>query len=349
MTSDGAKTFIAKYPDARSYVKPSHLEPLSQLLEVHIEAIVCRKDEFHEMEGGKAYMPRKETLDKFAAAAGVSYNEAAESTRLEGDGCYVGRSQAMVMGPDGKMIFGSACEYEFDVKVRTLEMELVGKADWDHKDQYGKPGRKDYTELELRKELVNFRKVGRQRANTGARNRATVAILGMPTGIKGLFDKKDPDSKTVTFLFSRIIINAKNELVMNRMLDGMAGNAAALYGPQAARALPAATQPEADNLGPVSFHHAEDQETSIPGEGPAADDFFDDDPELSGKPPVAPSTIDGMIEKLQEWLGSEEITSKAKEGIKFAFARKERDPKVLADLIERTKANAAALAARKAS
>lgn len=348
MTPEVAKEFIKKYPDARSYVKPSHLEPLSQLLEVHIEAITCRKDEFHEMEGGKAYMPRKETLDKFAAAAGVSYNEAAESTRLEGDGCYVGRSQAMVMGPDGKMILGSACEYEFDVKVRTLEMELAEKPDWDNKDQFGRPGRKKYSDLELRKEEVNFRKVGRQRANTGARNRATIAILGMPTGIKGLFDKKDPDSKTVTFLFSRIIINAKNELVMNRMLDGMAGNAAALYGPQAARAIAAPSGSTKEEPIPFDLKHAEDQETTPAASSEPEPSFsFADDPELTGEIPLASSSVDGMIQKLEEWVNSDEITSKAKEGIKFAFARKERDPKVLTELIERTKANAAALAARK--
>lgn len=246
MTPDKAREFIAKFPNAKSFVKPSHLEELSPLLEVHIEAIEVRKDEFHEMDGGKAYMPRKETLDKFASAAGVSYNEAAESTRMEGEGCYVGRSQAMVMGPDGKMILGSACEYEFDVETRTTEMELNGKADWDNKDARGRPGKVAYSDLELKKERINFRKVGRQRANTGARNRATVSILGMPTGIRGLFEKNEPPTAMRTFLFSRIIVNAKNELVMNRMLDSMGGNVAALYGPQGVTQIQAPKDREPD-------------------------------------------------------------------------------------------------------
>lgn len=335
MTKEAAIEFIKKYPNAKSFVKPSHLEDLSQLLEVHIEAITVRKDEFHEMDGGKAYMPRKETLDKFAAAAGVSYNESAESTRLEGDGCYVGRSQAMVMGPDGKMILGSACEYEFDVKVRTEEMKLAGKADWSNKDENGRPGRKEYSELDLQKELINFRKVGRQRANTGARNRATVSILGMPTGIKGLFEKKDPENKTVTFLFSRIIINAKNELVMNRMLDGIAGNATALYGPQAARALPAASQPE--DLGPFDLKHAEDQQT-----GPAENDFDSEDQELGGKPSTEPTEqefSETLFASLKQWLLSDEITKRQKAEVELAIHRKESDPKVLKALLDKVLKN----------
>ncbi|MDD5304603.1 MAG: hypothetical protein PHS14_16020 [Elusimicrobia bacterium] len=270
MDSKQAKDFIARYtgPNVRSFVKPSHLEELSPLLQVHIEAIEVRKDEFHEMEGGKAYMPRKETLDKFAAAAGVSYNEAAESTRKEGEGCYVGRSQAMVMGPDGKMIFGSACEYEFDIDTRTEEMQLDGKKDWAGVPQGGRPNIREYTEKELSRERVNFRKVGRQRANTGARNRATVSILGMPTGIRGLFDKNDPLTATRTFLFSRIIINAKNELVMNKMLDGLASNTAALYGPSATAQIAAPAHARAPD--PADYARpAEDQTTS------AGDDELD--------------------------------------------------------------------------
>ena len=274
MNSDQAKKFIEKFPNAKSYVKPSHLEELSPLFEAHIEAIEVRKDEFHEMDGGKAYMPRKETLDKFAAAAGISYNEAAESTRMEGEGCYVGRSQAMVMGPDGKMILGSACEYEFDVETRTMEMELNGKPDWNNKDSYGRPGKAAYSELDLKKERINFRKVGRQRANTGARSRATLAILGMPTGIKGLFTKADKEEATRVFLFSRIIVNAKNELVMNKMLEGIGGNAAMLFGPQVAKALPPAAahatqgEPPMRNVGP---------DTEEPhSTAPAGDDFGDE-------------------------------------------------------------------------
>jgi len=236
MNRETAKKIVDQYQgrsDVRSFVKPSHLEELSPLHEVYIDVVVVRKDEFHELEGGKTYMPRKETLDKFAAAAGVSYNEQSERTWKEGDSCYVGRSQAMIMGPDGKMIMGDVCEYEFDADVRTEEAKLNGKADWSNKDAGGRPGKRELTERDIQAERIQFLKVGRQRANTGARNRATVSILGMSTGFKGLFDKNDPPTATRTFLFSRIIVNAKNEMVMNAMLANLAGNTQALYGPKA--------------------------------------------------------------------------------------------------------------------
>ena len=189
MTPETARKFLQTYEgkrDVLSFVKPSHLEELSPLLECHIEAVTVCKGEFHELESGKTYMPRKETLDKFAGAAGVSYNEQAERTWKEGDTCYVGRSQAMVMGPDGKMIFGDVCEYEFDAEVRTEEMKLNGKSDY--KDgRY--TGKRDLTDKELASERIQFMKVGRQRANTGARSRGTLSALGMQTGFKELFSK----------------------------------------------------------------------------------------------------------------------------------------------------------------
>ncbi len=308
MTPKQARDFIDTFKGkpVKSFVKPSHLEELSPLHEVHIEAVEVRKDEFHEMDGGKSYMPKKETLDKFAAAAGVSYNEAAESTRLEGDGCYVGRSQAMLMGPDGQMVYGSACEYEFDVGTRTDEAEINGKADWDNKDQYGRPGKIPFSQLELKAKRLEFRKVGRQRANTGARNRATVAILGIPTGIKGLFSKKDPDDATRIFLFSRIIINSKNKMVMDRMLDNLAGNTAALFGPaQSAPALPAHT---ASAERPMRSVEPAPEPKIIPPAAPAGrgvDALFDGEP-------TDEDLIEATRNALNDYLNSALLNSEQK-------------------------------------
>jgi hypothetical protein len=321
MKSAQAKEFIARYtgPNVRSFVKPSHLEELSPLLEVHIEAIEVRKDEFHEMDGGKAYMPRKETLDKFAAAAGVSFVALRESTRKEGT-AYVGSSQAMVMGPDGKMVLGDICEYEFDPEDRTELLSLDGKKDWEGVPQGGRPNIRQFTERELKLERIKLKTVARQRANTGARNRATVSILGMPTGIKGLFDKKDLATTTRTFLFSRIIVNAKNELVMNKMLDGIAGNTAALFGPRASAqiAAPAHVPDPAASARP-----ADDQTTSA-----AADDW--------GEPAAAAASVDPELEKaiaaLRDWTlcGDPRLVKRAQ----AILDRGETDLKILRPSLE---------------
>ena len=320
MNRDQANQFIAKHKDAKSFVKPSHLEELSPLLEVHIEAIVARKDEFHDIQG--SFNPRKETLDKFAQAAGVSFNTTAETTRKEGDGCYVGSAQAMVMGPDGKMILGPICEYEFDVDVRLEDLKLKGKADWDNKDSNGRPGTREYTPRELATERVQLMKVARMRANTGARNRATLAILGMQTGFKNLFGKNDSDAATRTFLFSRVIVNAKNELVLNRMLDQIAAPTAALYGPAPVPAIAGRVEPDEAELRNVT-----------PPEADPFDDF--------GVPEDQGSKVDPRVQKLQEeliaWHASEQLPPKGKAAISAALDRGESDIAVLEDLILRAK------------
>ena len=333
MTPETARKFLQTYEgkrDVLSFVKPSHLEELSPLLECHIEAVTVCKGEFHELESGKTYMPRKETLDKFAGAAGVSYNEQAERTWKEGDTCYVGRSQAMVMGPDGKMIFGDVCEYEFDAEVRTEEMKLNGKSDY--KDgRY--TGKRDLTDKELASERIQFMKVGRQRANTGARNRATVSILGMSTGFKGLFGKDDPPTATRTFLFSRVIVNAKNELVMNRMLDNIGGNVAQLFGPQKQAALPPSREPDMKPAGSTTV-----------GNDPALDDA---DIPLETEPAPAPQEdpeLAAAAGALLQWLEAESTPSNMKAAIQSLMDRGENRKEILigslslVKLLEKTRA-----------
>jgi hypothetical protein len=309
MTGKQAKEFIDKYKGAMNFVKPSHLEELSPLFEVHIEAIPVRKDEFHDLKG--SYMPRKETLDKFAQAAGVSFNTTAEATRKEGDGCYIGTAQAMVMGPDGKWIIGPICEYEFDCDVRLEEMRLAGKK------EYQGPVR-EYTQKELDIERVQFRKVARQRANTGARNRATLAVLGMQTGFKDLFPKNVGADAVKVFLFSRIIVNAKNELVLNRMLDGIAGPTQALFGPQVTVPQISAPVQPAEYVGQdipedPPMRPADEQRTTPASLAAAA---LDDGFELDGSPSGTPDPRSEAITTLEEYLASGALNANAENTIR---------------------------------
>lgn len=226
MTRLQALECIEKYVDAKNYVKQSHLENLSPLVEVAIEAILCKKEEFHSLQNN-TYMPRKETIDRFAMAAGISFNPLEESTRKEND-CYIGRSQAMIMGPDGKYSYGDVCEYEYDVTIRHEEELLADRNSRTPKLHAGGKVMEDKARLAY----LALRKVARQRANTGARSRAILSILGMPTGFKDLFRPEAPPNAEKYFLFSRIIVNTKNELVLGRMLDSITAPALRLYGPE---------------------------------------------------------------------------------------------------------------------
>jgi len=227
MTRNQALEFIEHYPDAKNYIKESHLENLSPLVEVAIEAVSCKKEDFHALPAN-TYMPRKETLDRFAMAAGVSFNPLEESTRKEGD-CYIGRSQAMIMGPDGKYCYGDVCEYEYDTKVRHEEEIITDRNSRTPKLHLGNKLLEDRARLAY----LSLRKAARQRANTGARCRAILSILGMQTGFKDLFRPDDLASKEIIFLFSHIIINTKNEMVLHRMLDSLTAPARMLYGNEA--------------------------------------------------------------------------------------------------------------------
>jgi hypothetical protein len=224
MTKSQALEIIKRYPDAKNYIKQSHLENLSPLVEVAIEVITCRKEDFHTLPGN-TYMPRKETLDRFAMAAGISFNPLEESTRKEND-CYIGRSQAMIMGPDGKYCYGDVCEYEYDVTIRHEEEMLIDRNSKTPRLHLGNKLVEDRARLAY----LSLRKTARQRANTGARTRAILSILGMQTGFKDLFTQDAPPTAEKTFLFSRIIVNTKNEMVLSRMLDNLTAPAKALYG-----------------------------------------------------------------------------------------------------------------------
>ena len=312
-----AKEFIKRYPNAKSFVKPSHLDELSPLLEVAIEAIICRKDEFHLL-GGNTYMPRKETVDRFALAAGISYNPLEEATRKEGD-CYIGRSQAMVMGPDGKYSFGDICEYEFDVEVRHEE-EVIA----DRTSKYPKfHGGGKLLEDKARLAYLALRKVARQRANTGARSRATLSLLGMQTGFKDLFRADAPSDASVTYLFSRIIVNTKNEMVLGYMLSNIASPAAMLYGPSAPKeAIPMIAPPSEPGVSDTS----------------CVEEALDEDPPfILPEEPSDPTRSEVMTKSIEEYLDANTLGPKAQAAARDALENHRNDDVYLADILARLK------------
>jgi hypothetical protein len=258
MTKSQALEIIRRYPDAKNYIKQSHLENLSPLVEVAIEVITCKKEDFHTLPGN-TYMPRKETLDRFAMAAGISFNPLEESTRKEND-CYIGRSQAMIMGPDGKYCYGDVCEYEYDVSVRHEEEMLIDRNSRTPRlHANAKP-----VEDRARLAYLTLRKTARQRANTGARSRAILSILGMQTGFKDLFAPDAPPTAEKTFLFSRIIVNTKNEMVLNRMLDSLTGTSKLLYGNEARQMGPQAMHLSLPPQSEASEEHEPEEDNPIP-------------------------------------------------------------------------------------
>ncbi len=255
MTKKTALDFKAEYiaKGARDFTKPSHFElDPAGFFEPHVEAVKIEKADVHFLQGGTIWF-RKETLDTIASAAGVSFRDLPSEKHVRGEP-YVGRSQAITQGPDGQPVVGDVAEYEFDPVLRAEEDLL--RAQVKNKDY--KP-----SEVERRLKVLEYEKAGHQRANTGARSRATISAVGMQTGFKDLFQKGDVEF----FLFSRVIINVKNKMVAEMQLSAIGRNVNSLYGPQ--------------GDGPRRIEgtvHREERPAQVAG-APDASDFAAEDPE----------------------------------------------------------------------
>jgi len=324
MTKEHALEFMKRYANARSYVKPSHLEELSPLLEVAIEAIACTKEDFHSLSGNTS-MPCKETVDRFAMAAGISFNPLEESTRKEGD-CYIGRSQAMVMGPDGKYSYGDVCEYEYDTAVRHEEEILADRNSRTPRLHAGGTLLEDKARLAY----LSLRKVARQRANTGARSRAILSILGMQTGFMDLFRPDAPPSAQVTFLFSRIIVNSRNEMVLDRMLKSLTAPVGLLYGSESRMLeFPAQARNSRPQLRCISTSPVKEEDLE-PEEEPDLEPPWED--------PSPSPRLESLLSSIQAYLESGSLGPRAAAAAKDALENHRDDEAFLADIATRLKA-----------
>jgi hypothetical protein len=258
MTTQQARAIIAKYPNAISFVRKSHLEELTPVCEVHIEVIEATKDDFVDMgtvKGVTTYYPHKQLTDKIGNAAGISFAGDPQLIQLP-SGAWLGKAIPQELGPDGKMVQWAPANYEFNPADRAEEEWL--RKHIKYKDPLP-------SEVEQRLKILELKKVAARRADTGARVAAIVSAIGMPTGFKGIFQN---GASQVVFLFSRIIVNTKNEMVMQYALSKMFGAAAAVAGPSIntpAIAAPAAPQVDdyAGQYEPVPDEPMDDREGLI--------------------------------------------------------------------------------------
>lgn len=227
-----AKTFTTfcnewKSKGALDFTRKSHYVEMMPLFEAHAEVVEVKKDHFHDLgtqNNITTYSPKKETSDRFATAAGLEFRYVEIGTRKEGPNVFVGKAQTESMGPDGQKIPGPQAEYEYDAETRAEIEILENIKKWKDKSKYVG----ENADIEKKLCLLSHKKKARSQCDTGARVRAIIAAIGMPTGFKDLFSKGD----TVYFLFSRVIFNAKNKIVLERMLDARLGTAALIAGPQ---------------------------------------------------------------------------------------------------------------------
>jgi hypothetical protein len=85
---------------------------------------------------------------------------------------YIGKAQGKRRAPDGSWQVSCICEYEFDPVLRALMDKNVLKLT-------------EQTEKLVGRQIMEYRKMGRQRANTGARLRVIRQLVAMPTAFEG--------------------------------------------------------------------------------------------------------------------------------------------------------------------
>ena len=151
------------------YVKPEDLQVQKMFVPV-VTRIPATPDDFHNISGN--YMPKGHLTDKIGLAAGIDFYEGACGVEKIDDHTWVGRAQGRRRLPDGTWLTSPILEYEFDAEIRAEEVF--------EKDREGK-----YKDEKARKLLlIEFKKFGRARANTGARYRVIRELVGMPISFK---------------------------------------------------------------------------------------------------------------------------------------------------------------------
>jgi len=300
VTKEQIHKIIADHPNAINLIPSSHLGDLPDLVEAHAEVFTLTRSDCVKNydKDGSSWMPSAVAISRLSTAAGVSFYDLGENTRKEGPKCWVGKCQAYRMGPDGKNEDGPACEKEFDAELQIEAMSLRGKTVWNEVNGKNVKSSAPYEQKELNAQLAQYIVTGRERANTGAKTRAVMQLLGQPRAFKSIFSEKGSDSDSREFLVSRIIWNTKNKMLMERMLDNLAGTTTALYGPR----------PYAQ----IAANAAHPEDPPMRNATPAADDPFGD--EGFDDEPVVDSRLSSIIVALGEWAGTDDdrIAARAK-------------------------------------
>ena len=156
-------------------------------------------------------MPKRAVVDRIGEAAGITFVDGNTRTDVINDpsfggSCtvYIGRAQGKVRMPDGTWRMSSICEYEFNPTARAMSDYKVTELNAETKKQKKTYEGKPYGNT-LAEAILEYKKVARQRANTGARLRVIRELVGMPIDLT-----EEQIAKPV--LFGRIVQNTSHIL-----------------------------------------------------------------------------------------------------------------------------------------
>jgi hypothetical protein len=183
----------AQNKGALVFTNIENFEAQVDLYRTEVTQMTFRQEDFHNI-GGK-YMPNKAATDRIGEACGVQFIQSACRVTVETYDdplcgkrtVYRAEAQGKVRMPDGSWRTSTVDEYEFDPVLRAMLDKNIIELNEQTKKTVGRT-------------ILEYTKVARQRAATGARLRVIRQLTGMPAA----FEKADA---TKPFVFTRIVQN----------------------------------------------------------------------------------------------------------------------------------------------
>lgn len=314
MSNENALAIVQKYQQngALVYVNKENFQSSVELYKTEATVIQSKPEEFHNLQG--KFMPNRSVTDRIGEAIGVQFIGGYVRAETRDDDIagkrtvYVGTAQGKVRMPDGSWRTSTVEEYEFDPRLRAMLDKRV--------DYISDETRKTFARTEL-----EYTKVARQRASTGARLRVIRQLTGMPVSFT-------PDEIKKPMVFTRVVQNTAH------ILDTPEGRLMAtaqalgtdvsgiLFGKNApaAQAIAASTEatPAAD-VEPENLRRANDPE---PEAEPAADTASLAAQAASGSPEKTPEET--RFQELTVQL--EELTTSYKDKLNVAIGENKINP-----------------------
>jgi hypothetical protein len=183
----------AKAAGALVFANMENLETSVELYRTEVTELNLTKDDFHNISG--KWMPNRAATDRIGEACGVQFIQATCKVFVETrDDPLCGKhtsfraeAQGKVRMPDGSWRFSTVDEYEFDPVIRAMLDKNVTELTEAIRKNIGRA-------------ILEYSKVARQRAASGARLRVIRQLTGMPQA----FDEADIMKPMV---FTRVVQN----------------------------------------------------------------------------------------------------------------------------------------------
>ena len=195
MSESTALTLVkaAKEKGALVFANIENMEAKVELYRTEVTEIAFTAKDFHTINSKQ--MPNKAATDRIGEACGIQFIQAAcrvTTETLDDPLCgrhtvYRAEAQGKIRMPDGSWRTSTVDEYEFDPVLRAMLDKGVTELN-------------EKTKPLVAKAILEYTKVARQRAATGARLRVIRQLTGMPAAFE-----KDEASKP--FVFTRVVQN----------------------------------------------------------------------------------------------------------------------------------------------